>query len=329
MKIESRLFELCKRNTDSQYLNKRLYRLLYSEDLYVMAYENIKSNTGILTMGTTSYNMDGINMERVRKLIKRLEDETYQPNPCRRVLIPKTNGKFRPLGIPDADDKLVQEAVRIILECIYDSSQGATFSKYSFGFRRDLGCHDALESVHDQFRKCAWLIKADIKGFFDNVNHQVLIELLSKRIDDEKFIRLIWKFLRAGFVEKGQFQKTLKGTPQGGIISPILANIYLHEFDNYVERLKQEKGTDTEPSLEYGKVAAKKNYYKTKLKQYPPQAQERKEIGLKIKALQEQQMNLPSRILKDPSKGCIQYVRYADDWIIAIKGSKSYATEIM
>jgi len=328
MKIESRLFELCKRNVDSNYINQRLYRLLYSEDLYVMAYENIKSNTGILTKGVSSYSMDGVSMERVRKLIDSLKDESYQPKPCRRLLIPKTNGKFRPLGIPDANDKLVQEAVRIILECIYDSSKGATFSEHSFGFRKDLGCHDALKSVYDQFRKCAWLIKADIKGFFDNVDHEVLINLLRKRIEDEKIIRLIRKFLRAGIIWNGKFQKTPKGTPQGGIISPILANIYLHEFDQYVEQLRQERGTIMVPNLPYGSCATQKSYYKRKLKDYHPDSKDRKALEAKIAELQELQWNLPSRVLKDPSRGQIKYVRYADDWIIAIKGSKAYAQEI-
>ncbi len=328
MKIESRLLELCKRNVNSNYLNDRLYRLLFSEDLYLMAYENIKSNTGILTKGVSSYSMDGVSMVRIRKLIKSLTDESYQPQPCRRVLIPKTNGKFRPLGLPDANDKLVQEAVRIILECIYDSSEGATFSKYSFGFRKGLGCHDALKSVYDQFRKCAWIIKADIKGFFDNVDHVVLINLLRKRINDERFVRLIWKFLRAGIMWEGQFQKTLKGTPQGGIISPMLANIYLHEFDQFVEQMKQEKGTITIPSLEYGKCVAQKKYYKIKLKKLPLDDKHREAIENKIVAMESLQMNLPSRILKDPDKGEIKYVRYADDWMIAVKGSKAFAEEI-
>lgn len=328
MKIESRLFELCKRNANSDYVNERLYRLLYSEDLYVLAYENIKSNAGILTPGVTPYNMDGVSMDRIRKIIESLKDESYRPKPSRRVLIPKMNGKMRPLGLPDANDKLVQEAVRMILECIYDSPQGATFSEYSFGFRRNLGCHDALKSVYTQCNYCAWLIKADVKGFFDNIDSHVLIKLLRKRIDDERFIRLIWKFLRAGIMWKGQFCKTTKGTPQGGICSPILANIYLHEFDQYIERLKREKGTQTRPSVRYDRCAARKNYFKRKLKRICLQDESRKEIEAKVKALEDLQMSIPSKELKDPDKGVIRYVRYADDWIIAIKGSKAFAREI-
>jgi len=258
MKIGNRLFELCKRNTDSDYINRKLYRLLYSENLYLMAYENIKSNKGILTKGTTPLTMDGISRARITRLINSLKDETYQPKPCRRVMIPKANGKLRPLGLPDADDKLVQEAIKMILECIYDSPQGATFSKDSFGFRTNLG-----------------------------------------------------------------------GTPQGGIISPILANIYLHEFDMYVQKLQQEKGTEMIPSLEYGRYASLKHHYKVRLRKYPPGDERRKEIKQKMRVLQQQQWNIPSRVLKDPSKGHISYVRYADDWMIAIKGSKSYANEIM
>lgn len=328
MKINEKLYALCKVNTKPDFVNRRLYRILYNEDFYVLAYENIKANAGILTPGITYYTADGANMDRVRKLIAKLKDESYSPKPCRRVYIPKANGKLRPLGLPDYDDKLVQEAVRIILESIYDSPNNPTFLDQSFGFRRGLGCHSALKSVYENFQYCAWIIKADVKEFFCNVDHHVLTGFLRKRISDERFIRLIWKFLRAGYIDDGVFVSTLKGTPQGGIVSPVLANIYLHEFDLFIEQIKTRYGTDMAPNPEHRKIVCR--LYKARKKSRALSKQDesfqywQSQID-KNKAILDR---LPSKIPAQPDKGVIYYARYADDWIIGIKGSKQLTKHI-
>lgn len=293
--------------------------------MYVLAYENIKANAGILTPGISSHTADGTNMDRIRKLITKLKDESYRPRPCRRVYIPKANGKLRPLGLPDYEDKLVQEAVRIILEAIYDSSEGPTFLDSSFGFRKDLGCHSALKTVYENFQYCAWMIKADVKSFFDNVDHHVLIGLMNKRIQDARFIRLIWKFLRAGYMEADTFVPTWKGTPQGGIISPILANIYLHEFDLRVQEIAANYGTTMIKSPEYQRAqyslkTAKKKY--RRLDKFDESCQYWRQQADQYKKLLDR---LPSKVPAQSDKGVIRYVRYADDWIIGIKGSKKLA----
>jgi len=241
MNIRDRLETLEKLNQNPRFINKQLYRMLYSEELYVIAYDNLRRNKGAMTAGISGRRgtADGINMDTIRKLIQSLKDNSYKPKPARRVYIPKANGKSRPLGMPDFKDKLIQECVRIILNCIYDSRVNPTFRPSSFGFRKGLGCHHALKRVKETFNHSAWIIKADVKAFFDEVDHHVLVSLLQKRINDQRFIHLIWKLLRCGFKEKGQIFKPTKGTPQGGNVSPILANIYLHEFDLFSQGVLQ------------------------------------------------------------------------------------------
>lgn len=167
---------------------------------------------------------------RIEQLIELLKSEQYQPVSSKRIYIPKKNGSKRPLGIPSFDDKLVQEVIRMILEAIYEDN----FESCSHGFRPNRGCHTALSRIKDTFTGSKWFVEGDIKGFFDNIDHDILIRILEERISDNRFIRLIRKFLNAGYMEEWTFHRTYSGTPQGGIISPILANIYLDKFDKYM-----------------------------------------------------------------------------------------------
>jgi len=329
MKIEERLKTLSKLNANHKFVNKQLYRMLYSEDLYIIAFERLKTNKGAMTSGISpNSNVDGMSLEKIQKVIVELKDESYQPKPARRVYIPKANGKKRPLGIPCWRDKLVQEGIKMILTCIYDGNHNPTFSQQSFGFRPNRGCHHTLEYMYHTFRGSQWIIKADVKGFFDNVDHNILTNLLEKRINDKRFIRLIWKFLRCGYMEDGVLFKPKKGTPQGGNLSPLLANIYLHEFDMYINHLINTMGTKTVSNKEYAKVNSKIYHSRKKLGGGKLPKEEYNQLTLKVKELIKIRDTIPSTTLAEPSKAVIRYARYADDWIIGLKCNSKIAKDI-
>lgn len=230
------LSSLQQHSNDRSYTYERLYRNLYNRDLFLLAYQNIYAAPGNMTPGTDGNTIDAMSLNRIDGIIARLKDESYQPQPSRRTYIPKKNGKMRPLGIPSFDDKLVQECVRLMLEAIYEGS----FAKTSHGFRPKHSCHTALDQVQKSFIGVKWFVEGDIKGFFDNINHDVMVNILSERIKDERFQRLVRKFLKAGYLEEWRYHNTYSGTPQGGIISPILANIYLDKLDRFMERVKED-----------------------------------------------------------------------------------------
>ena len=219
------------RNSKSDGKVKNLYSLLYYNEIWYLAYQNIYSNKGAFTKGSDdSDTLDNFDKERISKIIASLKDMSYQCKPARRINIPKANGSTRPLSIPCGTDKLVQEACRIILEAIYEPK----FSDSSHGFRPGRSCHTALQKV-STWTSTKWWIEFDIKGCFDNIDHDILISLLEIKIYDQRFLELIRKFLKAGYIDNFQYHKTYSGTPQGGIISPILANIYLDKLDKFID----------------------------------------------------------------------------------------------
>jgi retron-type reverse transcriptase len=216
----------------------KLYRYLLRPNIYFVAYKNLYANNGAATKGVNEDTADGFSEAKIDSIIKALADETYQPMPVRRTYIQKKNNrkKLRPLGIPTFTDKLVQEVLRMILEAVYEP----IFLDVSHGFRPKRSCHTALKQLRREFNGTRWFVEGDIKGCFDNINHTVLVGLLSNKIKDARITKLIYKFLKAGYLENWQYHKTYSSTPQGGIISPLLANIYLHELDKFVMKLKSE-----------------------------------------------------------------------------------------
>ena len=260
---ENVLNSLQEHSAQSGYVYDRLYRNLFNREFFLRAYQNIYASQGNMTAGTDGKTIDAMSLERIDRLIATLKDESYQPKPSRRTYIPKKNGKLRPLGIPSIDDKLVQEVVRMLLESIYENS----FEDASHGFRPDRSCHTALRMIQNRFTRCKWFVEGDIKGFFDNIDHNVMIGILRKRIKDERFLRLIRKFLNAGYMEDNQVHQSYSGTPQGGIISPILANIYLDQFDKYMVEYKKrfDRGNKRAVNVEYRKLSDKRIRLKRKL----------------------------------------------------------------
>lgn len=319
-KSERVLKALSDHSQSSDYKYERLYRYLFSEEMFAVAYQRIYAKQGNMTPGTDGKTIDEMSLERIERLIVSLKDESYQPHPARRVYIPKKNGKKRPLGIPSFEDKLVQEVVRLLLEAIYEGH----FEGTSHGFRPHRSCHTALGMIQKSFAGAKWFIEGDIRGFFDNIDHNVLISILRERISDERFLRLIRKFLNAGYVEDWKYNKTYSGTPQGGIVSPILANIYLDKFDKYIKEYaaKFRKGDRRSINPDYWRLNNKKTRLKQKL-QKTSDEQMRKSYLYEIAQLSKQMLSTPHKDAMDADFRRLQYVRYADDFLISVIGSKS------
>ena len=319
------LNSLNEHSKDSSYKFERLYRILFNEELFYVAYQKIASNGGSTTKGSDGRSIDEMSLARIETLIASLKDESYQPHPSRRVHIPKKNGKTRPLGIPAFEDKLVQEVVRMILEAIYEGH----FETTSHGFRPKRSCHTALLHIQKTFSGAKWFIEGDIKGFFDNIDHDVLVGILRERISDDRFIRLIRKFLKAGYVEDWTFHNTYSGTPQGGIVSPILANIYLDKLDKYVKEYIQhfDKGTKRRPGKESNDLANERKRTVRKLKKIKD-GTEKAALVARLKAIEQERAAFPSGDEMDGSYRRLKYIRYADDFILGVIGSKEDAQRI-
>lgn len=319
------LNSLNEHSKDSSYKFERLYRILFNEELFYVAYQKIASNGGSTTKGSDGRSIDEMSLARIETLIASLKDESYQPHPSRRVHIPKKNGKTRPLGIPAFEDKLVQEVVRMILEAIYEGH----FETTSHGFRPKRSCHTALLRIQKTFSGAKWFIEGDIKGFFDNIDHDVLVGILRERISDDRFIRLIRKFLKAGYVEDWTFHNTYSGMPQGGIVSPILANIYLDKLDKYVKEYIRhfDMGTKRRPGKESNDLANERKRTVRKLKKIKD-GTEKAALVARLKAIEQERAAFPSGDEMDGSYRRLKYIRYADDFILGVIGSKEDALRI-
>ena len=319
------LSSLQNHSSDRSFTFERLYRQLYNRDLFLLAYQNIYANQGNMTEGGDGKTIDAMSLNRINGLILSLKDESYQPQPSRRTYIPKKNGKMRPLGIPSFDDKLVQECVRLLLEAVYESS----FAKTSHGFRPNHSCHTALNQAQTCFSGVKWFVEGDIKGFFDNINHEVMIGILSERIKDERFLRLIRKFLKAGYLEKWTYHNTYSGTPQGGIISPILANVYLDKLDGFMDELKKrfDKGKKRAIQSESYKLAMRHGTLAKQLRRAATE-DEKTVIANAIRENEKTRVSIPYSDPFDESFKRLQYVRYADDFLIGVIGSKEDARTI-
>lgn len=322
--LESLKSKACNEN----YKYQRLYRNLYNPQFYLLAYQRIQANPGNMTAGTDGKTIDGMGIKRINALIEKVRDFSYQPHPARRTYIPKANGKMRPLGIPSFDDKLIQEVVRLILESIYEP----TFSDQSHGFRMGRSCHTALKYVQKYFTGTKWFVEGDIKGCFDNVDHHVLMHILRKRIADEHFIGLIWKFLKAGYMEDWSYHNTYSGTPQGSIISPILANIYMNELDNYMQeyanRFNCGERRKINPAFKKKLDICRGKEQRLKRNAAKMSDEGKERLIAEIKELRRSLRSMPYSDQMDENYKRVFYVRYADDFLIGVIGSKADAEQI-
>jgi group II intron reverse transcriptase/maturase len=292
-----------------------LYRQLFNPQLYLLAYGRIYANKGAMTPGVTQETADGMSLERIGVIIDAMRHERYRFHPVRRIHIPKRNGKMRPLGLPTWSDKLVGEVVRLLLEAYYEPR----FSDRSHGFRPGRGCHTALREVANTWTGTTWFIEADIADCFGSFDHEIMIETLSEKIHDERFLRLMRNMLTAGYLEDWTWNATLSGVPQGGVVSPILSNIYLHKVDEYVETVlipQYTRGTGRRANPAYSKIKG------------DALLAHRRGDRAAARALRQRARSLPSKDLRDPGYRRLRYSRYADDQLFGFTGPKAEAERI-
>lgn len=294
---------------------ERVYRLLFNKDLYLRAYAKLYPNKGAMTKGVTEETVDGMSLAKIDRLIDNLRHERHRWRPVRRVYIPKKNGKQRPLGIPSWTDKLLQEVLRQILEAYFEPQ----FVDQSHGFRPNRGCHTALQEIRRAWTGTRWFIEGDIAQYFDTISHEVLMQTLSKHIHDGRFLRLLRELLEAGYMEDGKRRSSLSGAPQGGVLSPLLSNIYLNSFDHWVSETlipQYTRGAQRRVSGEYSR--ANKQLYLA----------QKQGDRARAKAWLKHRRSIPAMDPHDPGYRRLRYVRYADDFLLGFAGPHSEAQEI-
>ncbi len=294
-----------------------VYRRLFNPDLYLRAYGRIYGNAGAMTEGTTEETVDGMSMTKIDTIIGLLRQECYRWKPVRRLYIPKRDGRQRPLGIPTWSDKLLQEVMRSILDAYYEPQ----FSDRSHGFRPGRGCHTALRQIYGTWSGTKWFIEGDIKGCFDNIDHQVLLSILREKIHDNRFLTLVACLLKAGYLERWDHRPTLSGTPQGGILSPLLANIYLDRLDKFVEQTLI-------PEFTKGKARRKNKEYerlRARIERLNAKGAPEEILGPLKRELRQIRS---SKDEFDPGYRRLNYIRYADDFLLGVIGPREDAEEI-
>lgn len=293
-----------------------VYRQLYNPMLYLLAYGKIYRNNGAMTPGSTPETVDGMSLHKIKDIIAALREERYRWTPVRRVYIEKKHSmKKRPLGIPTWSDKLLQEVIRMILEAYYEPQ----FSSSSHGFRPRRGCHTALMEIAEEWKGTVWFLEGDISRCFDSLDHQVLLAILREKIQDNRLLRLIENLLKAGYLEEWSYRPTYSGSPQGGIVSPILANVYLDRLDQFVEHTLI-------PAYTQGNRRAENHEYRRITTAYRKARQEGRTA--EARALRQEQRHLPSIQTTDPAYRRPRYARYADDFLLGFAGPRAEAEDI-
>ena len=292
-----------------------LYRQLFNPHLYLMAYGRIYSNKGAMTPGASGETADGMSLAKIGRITDAMRHERYRFSPVRRVYIPKKTGKLRPLGVPTWSDKLVGEVMRLLLEAYYEP----TFSDRSYGFRPGQGCHTALRKVAETWTGTTWFIEGDISDCFGSLDHEIMIQILAEKIHDNRFLRLLRNMLEAGYLEDWEWNATYSGAPQGGVISPVLSNIYLHRLDTFVETVlipQYTQGVHRASNVEYRRIAS------------AIERARKRGDRTRVQELRKQQRNMPSQDPRDPGYRRLRYARYADDHLLGFTGPKAEAEEI-
>jgi group II intron reverse transcriptase/maturase len=292
-----------------------LYRQLFNPSLYELAWGRIYANHGAMTPGADGETADGMSLAKAGRIIDALRHERYRFQPVKRVYIPKKSGKLRPLGLPSWSDKLVGEVIRLLLEAYYEPQ----FSGRSHGFRPGRGCHTALREVEDVWSGATWFIEGDISDCFGSLDHEIMAQILAEKIHDNRFLRLVRNMLKAGYLEDWKYHQTLSGCPQGGVVSPILSNIYLDRLDKFAGTVlipEYTRGTVRTPNPDYAKVtrAIGKAF--------------RHGDRTAARGLRTQRRGIPRGDVRDLRYRRLRYIRYADDHLLGFTGPKAEAEQI-
>ena len=317
------LHKLAVDNQDKRF--QKLWENMISEQWLCQAWEEIRRNKGSQTPGIDKMTAEDVDLPRIHRLCERLRNGTYCPKAVRRTYIPKSNGKLRPLGIPSIEDRVVQQGLRMVLEPIFE----ADFLPCSHGFRQGHSPHTALRNVAWMYPRVSWVIEGDIVGCFDNIPHNGLLTAVARRIADGKVLSLVSAFLKAGYMEQRQYHQTYSGTPQGGIISPLLCNIFLHQLDEYMEalganRVQTKRESNLRRSADYRKVDNAIFRARRKLRGNLDR-QARRELLATLEKLEKEMRTTP--VYETRHHTSLGYVRYADDFVILVNGTKEEAID--
>lgn len=300
-----------------------LYPLMFNTGMLDLAYSQVKSHPGMMTKGVTNETLDGWSADVSLKICASFRDESFRFARSRSVEVPKPKGGTRTLKIAPPRDKVVQRVICNILQAIYEPS----FSKSSYGFRPGLGCHDALEHVKLSYLSSRWFIEGDISKCFDEIDHNVLMDILGERIKDVKFLRLIRKALGAGYLDINNVPRNcLVGTPQGSIVSPVLSNILLDKFDSFVVDVltpQYSRGVVRQVNPAYARALSRSAHNQNRFR-----ATGKVEYRVQAIAFRKIAIGLPSVLVDDPLFRRLRYTRYADDWLIGFAGPFVEAQEI-
>jgi group II intron reverse transcriptase/maturase len=318
------LIDLHNKIQESKQHHQKIFNLssIFTDPHFLIScYNQIKGKSGIMSFGINEETLDGINLKWFFNIANDLKSGKFKFSPARQVLIPKTiSGNLRPLVIGSPREKIVQKALERILSAIWEPQ----FSNCSHGFRPGKSVHSALLPIYLSGRNYSWVIQGDITKCFDMIPHKIIMNRLSKQIGDPRFIELIKKYLTVGVkLESGIITKTDKGVPQGGTLSPILANIVLDEFDKFIEKtiLKFEKGKDRILNPEYHKIKNLRNKATSLIESSSWSWSMRKKSLSKLRTI-----SFSDPI--DPHFKRMKYIRYADDFVILIEGNKNDAINI-
>ncbi|HEY9469279.1 MAG TPA: reverse transcriptase domain-containing protein [Propionibacteriaceae bacterium] len=288
---------------------------MFNPQLYLLAYGRLYSNKGAMTAGVTGETVDGMSLGKIGRIIDALRHERYRWSPAKRIYIPKKSGNLRPLGLPPWSDKLVGEVVRLLLEAYYEP----TFSDRSHGFRPGRGCHTALREVVNTWTGTTWFIEGDVADCFGSFDHQIMLSTLAEKIHDNRFLRLMRNMLKAGYLQDWVWNATLSGVPQGGVVSPVMSNIYLHRLDEFVE-------TVLIPEYTRGRIRRQNTDY-TRTQGAIQRARKRGDRAT-ARQLRKQLRGMPSGDPRDPGFRRLRYARYADDTLLGFTGPKAEAEQI-